>query len=151
MKINTHDLSNIAQPRKMHNKRSDSTTGQFGALLEKAMTPQNGQASATSAPPPIQNLSSLSFVVPTAVDRSQTVNQIDELLNVVESYRTKMADPTVSLKAIYPLVEQMEKKTAELAPAVEALPEGDKLKEILNRVLVTSTVEIIKFNRGDYV
>jgi len=45
----------------------------------------------------------------------------------------------------------MEKKTAELIPTLESLPDGDKLKDILNQALVTSTVEIIKFNRGDYV
>ena len=69
----------------------------------------------------------------------------------IESYQLKMADPKVSLKEVYPLVQQMEKKTTELVPAVEALRDGDKLKEILNRALVASTVEIIKFNRGDYV
>ncbi|MBE0556604.1 MAG: hypothetical protein IH628_05160 [Proteobacteria bacterium] len=115
------------------------------------MNPQSGQAPATGAHPPLQMLSNVNFIAPTATERSQAVKKIDELLNVIESYQAKIADPKVSLKEIYPLVQQMEKKTAELVPAAEALPDGDKLKEILNRVLVASTVEIIKFNRGDYV
>ncbi len=150
MKINIQEIPGVAQTQKTH-KQHDTPAGGFDQLLEKAMNPQSGQTPATSALPPLQSLSSLSFVVPTAAERTQTVKGIDELLNVIESYQTKMADPKVSLKEIYPLVQQMEKKTAELVPASEALPDGDKLKEILNGVLVASTVEVIKFNRGDYV
>ncbi len=150
MKINIQDMPGVAQTQKTL-KRQDTPTGGFGQLLEKAMNPQSGRAPATSALPPLQSLSNVSFVVPTVTERSQTVKSIDELLNVIESYQVKMADPKVSLKEIHPLVQQMEKKTSELAPVAEALPDGDKLKEILNRVLVASTVEIIKFNRGDYV
>ncbi len=150
MKINIQEIPGVAQTQKTL-KRQDTPTGGFDQLLEKAMNPQSGRAPATSALPPLQSLSNVSFVVPTAAERSQTVKHIDELLNVIESYQVKMADPKVSLKEIYPLVQQMEKKTAELVPAAEALPDGDKLKEILNRILVASTVEVIKFNRGDYV
>ena len=150
MKINIQEIPGVAQTRKTH-KQHNTPTGGFDQLLEKAMNPQSGQASATSTLPPLQILSNVNSVVPTATERSQTVKSIDELLNVIESYQVKMADPKVSLKQMYPLVQQMEKKTTELAPAAEALPDGDKLKEILNRVLVSSTVEVIKCNRGDYV
>ncbi len=150
MKINIQDVPGVAQTQKPH-KQQNTPTGGFDQLLEKAMTAQNGQGAAASALPPLQSLSGASFVVPGAAEQSQTVKNVDELLNVIESYQTKMADPRVSLKEIYPLIQQMEKKTAELAPVAEALPTGDKLKEILDRTLVASTVEIIKFNRGDYV
>lgn len=150
MKINIQEMPGVAQTQKPL-KQHDMPTGGFEQLLEKAMNPQSAQAPTTSALPPLQSLSSVSFVAPSAAEHSQTVKDINELLNVVESYQAKMTDPKVSLKAIYPLVQQMEKKTTELVPASEALPDGDKLKEILNRVLVASTVEIIKFNRGDYV
>jgi hypothetical protein len=150
MKINIQDMPGIAQTQKTL-KQNNTPTGGFEQVLEKAMSPQSGQTQATSALPPLQCLSNVGFVVPTAAERSQTVQRIDDLLNVIETYQAKMADPRVSLKETYPLVEQMEKKTAELAPVAEALPAGDKLKEILNRVLVASTVEVIKFNRGDYL
>ncbi len=81
----------------------------------------------------------------------QTVQNIDGFLNIMEAYERKMTDPQASLKDAYPLVQQMEKKTAELIPTLESLPDGDKLKDILNQALVASTVEVIKFNRGDYV
>jgi hypothetical protein len=34
---------------------------------------------------------------------------------------------------------------------MESLPEGDGARDLLNRILVTASVEAIKFNRGDYL
>jgi hypothetical protein len=150
MKINIQDISGITQPHKTH-QQPQSTAGTFDEFLEKALTPQSGQVASTGALPPLESLSSLNFAVPSRVDRTQTVNHIDEFLSIIESYQKQMADPKASLKDAYPFVQQMEKKTAELIPTLESLPEADKLKDILNRVLVASTVEVIKFNRGDYV
>ncbi len=150
MKINPQDLSSIIQSIKPH-QQPQSTTGRFDEFLEKALTPQSGQAAPAGALPPLQSLGNLNFAIPDGVDRMQTVNHINEFLNIMESYQGKMADPQASLTDAYPFVQQMERKAAELIPTLESLPAADKLKDILNRALVTSTVEVIKFNRGDYV
>lgn len=150
MKIDTHELPAVTQQRKTY-QQPQSPAGRFDALLEKAMNPQSGQTSAAGGLPPLQGLSRVNFAMPPGVDRTQTVKQIDEFLTIMESYQQKMADPTASLKDASPYVQQMGKKAADLLPVMESLPAGDKLKDILNRVLVASTVEIIKFNRGDYV
>ena len=150
MRINIQDPSGIIQPQTKP-QQSKSSVGGFDECLEKAMIPQNGQAASANALPPLQSLSSLSIAIPSGVDRMQTVKNIDSLLNIMEAYERKMAQPQASLKDAYPFVQQMEKKTAELIPALESLPEEDTLKDILNRTLVASTVEIIKFNRGDYI
>lgn len=150
MKITTQDISGVTQAHKPH-QQPQSTAGRFDEFLEKAMTPQSGQVASTGALPPLQSLSSLSFAAPSGVDQVQTVKHIDEFLNIMQSYQERMADPKASLKDAYPFVQQMEKKTAELLPAFEQLPAGDKLKDILNQALVASAVEVIKFNRGDYV
>lgn len=153
MKINIQDIiSNVTQPNKTP-QQPQATAGRFDEILEKALTPQpqSGQVASTGALPPLDSLSSLNFTVPSGVDRAQTVNHIDEFLGIMESYQKQMADPKASLKDAYPFVQQMEKKAAELIPTLESLPAADKLKDILNRALVASTVETIKFNRGDYV
>jgi hypothetical protein len=62
-----------------------------------------------------------------------------------------MEDSRTSLKETATTVSQMEQQTKELLPVLESLPEGDGIKDLLNRLLVTSTVETIKFNRGDYL
>jgi len=149
MKIYTQDTSGIIQPPKKH--QGKSSVGGFEELLEKAMTPQTEQKVSANALSPLQGLSRVSLNIPSDADRVQTVNTIDKFLNIMEAYERKMADPRASLKDAYPLLQQMEAKATELIPTLESLPEGDKLKDILNRTLVASTVEIIKFNRGDYV
>ncbi len=150
MKIYTQDTAGIVQPPRKH-QQGKSAVGGFDELLEKAMTPQGGQAVSANALAPLQGLSGLNLTVPSGVDRAQTVESIDKFLHLMEAYERKMADPRASLKEAYPLLRQMEAKATELIPTLESLPEGDKLKDILNRTLVASTVEVIKFNRGDYV
>lgn len=150
MKIKATETADITQTQKTH-QQNTSSAGRFDEFLEKAMTPHRGSTASASALSPLQSLSSLSIAVSSDVNHMQTVKNIDGFLNIMESYQTKMADPKATLKDAYPLVQQMQKKTAELIPTCESLPAGDKLKDILNQVLVASTVEIIKFNRGDYV
>jgi len=45
----------------------------------------------------------------------------------------------------------METEKETLAPVLNSLPPEDGLKDILNQALITSSLEVIKFNRGDYV
>lgn len=151
MKINVKDLSGVAQPHKTQ-QQPQSPAGRFDEILEKALTPpKGGPVASAGALPPLQSISGMSFAVSSGVDRMQTVSNINEFLSIMESYQKEMANPKASLKDAYPFVQQMEKKMAELIPALESLPATDKLKDILNRALVASTVEVIKFNRGDYV
>jgi hypothetical protein len=150
MKINTQETTGIALPRKPHQQPVANGTG-FDELLEKAMMPQSAQPATSSALSSLQSISPLNFAIPTGMPNSEQVQHVDKLLNIMESYQAAMADPRASLKDAYPLVQMMEKKTAELLPVLESLPAGDKLKDILNQALITSTVETIKFNRGDYV
>jgi hypothetical protein len=150
MKINTQDLPGVTQAHKTQ-QQPQSTAGRFDEFLEKALTPQSGQVASAGDLPPLQSLSSMNFAVSTGVDRIKAVSNITEFLSIMESYQKQMADPKASLKDAYPFVQQMEKKMTELIPTLESLPATDKLKDILNHALVASTVEVIKFNRGDYV
>jgi len=68
-----------------------------------------------------------------------------------ENYQKQMEDPRISLKETSTIVSQLEQQTQELLPVLETLPEGNGITDLLNRLLVTSTVETIKFNRGDYL
>ena len=76
---------------------------------------------------------------------------MDHFLTLLEKYHKQMEDPRISLKETSTIVSQLEQQTQELLPILETLPEGDGIKDLLNRLLVTSTVETIKFNRGDYL
>ena len=75
----------------------------------------------------------------------------DRLVDRLENYRLKLADPQASLKSIQPLLDDMAASSEKLAPKLEHLDEGDPLKDILNRSLVMVALEITRFNRGDYL
>jgi hypothetical protein len=76
---------------------------------------------------------------------------IDRLVDRLENYRFKLADPQVSLKSIQPLLDDIAALSEKLATRLEHLNEGDPLKDILNRSLVMASLEMTRFNRGDYL
>ena len=45
----------------------------------------------------------------------------------------------------------MDKLKETLEPVLDSLPDDEKLKDIVNQTLVTASLEITKFYRGDYI
>jgi hypothetical protein len=86
-----------------------------------------------------------------SVTRMETLDRADKLLAILDDYTAKLADPRYTLKEIQELVVGMETEKNLLLPLMESLPEGDGARDLLNRILVTASVESIKFNRGDYL
>ncbi|SPD74830.1 conserved hypothetical protein [uncultured Desulfobacterium sp.] len=84
-------------------------------------------------------------------EKTRIVEGAHGLLDIFSEYQHKLADPSCSLKDIAPLVNQMELDNASLISALNLLPDGDRLKGIINQILIASSLEVLKFNRGDYV
>jgi len=83
--------------------------------------------------------------------RMAIIKGAERLLDTLDNYQQKLADPEVTLKDIFSFIDEMKEENKNMVSVFNSLPDGDKLKEILNQVLITSSIEIIKFNRGDYV
>jgi hypothetical protein len=79
------------------------------------------------------------------------VDRAEGLLDTLDEYQEKLANPEFTLRDISPLICEMEAGNEILTSAVNTLSDGEALKNILNQVIITSSVEIIKFNRGDYL
>lgn len=101
--------------------------------------------------PPVQNIPTIPFDQILHVDTAQGIERVEQFLNLIEEYHRKLGDTNSTLKEFHPLVSGMEREAAKITPLLDSLPEGDGLKDILNRAVVTATVEAIKFNRGDYL
>ncbi|MEN6375059.1 MAG: hypothetical protein ABFD75_09805 [Smithella sp.] len=149
MKITTNEISAL-QPTSGRNTEKVSKEG-FQDILNEKMgnSPVNAKPSATL--PPLNNLASIHFETANQPDKKQILSRMDGFLTLLENYQKQMEDPRISLKETSTIVSQLEQQTQELLPLLEALPERDGIKDLLNRLLVTSTVETIKFNRGDYL
>ncbi|NIS16893.1 MAG: hypothetical protein GWN96_11840, partial [candidate division Zixibacteria bacterium] len=77
--------------------------------------------------------------------------RVDNLLNLLDNYRDQLADSQVTLRSIEPVINMIEKEKEQLSSVLEFLPNEDGLKDIVNRTLITASLEVIKYNRGDYI
>ncbi len=149
MKITPHDISSLHQGS---TEKTDRVSGKgFQDILNEKMGQTPAKAGQAAALPPMSNLDSIRFDLASQPDEKQTLHRMDRFLTLLETYQTQMDDPRVSLKETSTVVSQMERELPELLPLLDALPEGSGIKDLLNQLLVTSAVETIKFNRGDYL
>jgi hypothetical protein len=120
----------------------------FGDILKEKLAPAPGATASGIG---------LSLVAPTQIQpvaeapANRLAGRVEHYLDLLDDYRRQLADPRVSLKGLDATVREMESGKDALAPALGLLPEDDGIKDILNRTLVTASLEIIKFRRGDYL
>jgi hypothetical protein len=92
----------------------------------------------------------LQGVTPLTQETAPVLEQVERLLDVLEEYQQRLGSPNITPDALQTIVTTMEEQNRGLAAILVDLPDGDNLKELLNRVLVASVVEVEKFKRGDY-
>ena len=78
------------------------------------------------------------------------MGRADQLLVLLESLQKNLSGPGLSLKEAFDSMKAIEDGADELTPLLESLPEGD-FRDFLNRLVITASVEAIKFRRGDYL
>ena len=118
----------------------------------KASVEETAKHSAKIPPTPmIQPISAINFQSLSREDKRITIDRVDNLLNLLDDYRRQLADPQVTLRHIEPLMNSIEKEKEQLSSVLDSLKSEDGLKDIVNRTLVTASLEIVKYNRGDYI
>ena len=149
MKITTNEIS-FLQPNSGRNTEKVSGEG-FQNILNEKMGNSPVNTNPSTALPPMSNLASIRFEPTSQPDKKQILSRMDRFLTLLETYQKQMENRQITLKETATIVSQMEQQMQELLPVLESLPDGDEIRDLLNRLLVTSTVESIKFNRGDYL
>ncbi len=76
--------------------------------------------------------------------------QVDQALSALDKYSEAMADPSLNLKQISPLVQDLEKEVEKLTRLSQELPKEHRLKDLVDQTAVLASVEAAKFNRGDF-
>jgi hypothetical protein len=84
-------------------------------------------------------------------DPEFAIDHIENMINLLDQYRHKLADPQINLKQIDPIINEIARENNSLASLADSLPAADELKYILNRTMVTASLEVTKFYRGDYL
>jgi hypothetical protein len=125
---------------------------EFSAMLKEAIDDDPSKnIEGSKKPQMINRAAKVQFNTLFAVKDDLLVERTEKFLNLLEEYQNKLMDSRASLRDVHPLIERLESEKDALVPILDSLPEGEGLKEVLNNALVTSSVEIFKFNRGDYV
>ena len=146
MKIERTDSLQHPQPGGKK-KNADPTGERFGDILEKTIS----KSVSTLQTGPLKSLPPLGGIagfIP-AADKTDLVGRADRLLDLLESYQKKFSGTGLSLQDAYISMKAIEDRADELAPHIENLPEGDNFRDFLNRLVITASVEAIKFRRGD--
>jgi hypothetical protein len=96
-------------------------------------------------------LTGLEPALPDPSNGQITADHIEKLINLLDLYRDKLADPRISLKQLDPHITEMNREMESLGPVLDSLPADDGLRTVLNQTMVTLSLEISKFYRGDYI
>jgi len=121
--------------------------GKFGEILKDSLK----QAPASEPATVTGGAVSVRFQPADPVPAGSVMSRLEGFLDLMSDYRSKLADPRVSLKGLEPAVRSLEQGREALSPLLASLPEGDGLRDILNQALVTTEMEIVRFRRGDYL
>ena len=134
------------------NRKTESTANkEFDTILKetvaKTQTPVAGLR-------PTKISHSVAVVPPISLspaDTRGTIDHIENLVNLLDQYRQKLADPRVTLREMEPLIQKMAEEKENLGPVLDSLQDDEGLKPVLNQTLVAASLEIAKYYRGDYV
>lgn len=151
MKIsNNDDVVNGVQRDKTP-KQPLSAQADFSAVLKETIETATRAQQAAQPSAVVGSVLSGNMQNLPALDKPSTIKRLENVLELLDDYRRKLTDPNVTLKDIQPLISTLENENKELKPQLNELARGDKLKQILNQTLITTSLEVIKFNKGDYI
>jgi type III secretory pathway component EscV len=130
-------IPNEIPPIEQHSaKKTAKISGEgFQDILKGKMEKVPAADEKSFAIPPSSNLASIRFNLGNQTDTKQTLVRMDRFLNLLETYQKQMEDPRITLKETSSIIDQLERQTQELLPVLESLPEGDGIKDLLNRLL----------------
>jgi hypothetical protein len=146
MKIERTDSLQHPQPGGK-TKNADPTGEHFGDILAKSIS----RSISASAPGPLQSLPPAGGIAVfiAAADKKELVGRADQLLDLLESYQKDISGSGLPLQDAYISMKAIEDRADELNTYIENLPEDDDFRDFLNRLVITASVEAIKFRRGD--
>ncbi len=132
-------------------KTQHTACKEFGTILRETAEKTKPVALAPLQTTFINPLPGLQPASSSASDHPFVANRIEDMINILDGYREKLADPRITMKQLDPDIKEMTRGMENLAHVLESHPADEGLRNILNRTIVTISLEIGKFYRGDYI
>lgn len=123
----------------------------FQELLKEAVNDGSAPEIERSPNTLLGSLSPIQLNPASIPNNNVIAERIDKFLGLLDNYRRSLGDPQLTLKKVDAVVKELDNEKERLQPILDTMPEGDRLKDVLNQTLVTAATEIMKFKRGDYV
>ena len=151
MKIDNNDpiLKNLFPETKINPK--PPADKEFGTILKESVGNLKKEVTGPRQTNFINPLNGVQMSTSSSFDKQFALDRIENLIGLLDQYRHKLADPDITLKNIDPIIRQIDQETENLAPVLDSLPEGEEIKDLINQTLVTASLEVVKFHRGDYI
>ena len=132
-------------------QKEQARKADFKDILKASVERTTHHSAKIQRPPLINPVSAIRFHPLSSEDKSTTVEHVDNLLNLLDNYRKQLADPQVTLRSIEPVMNTIVKEKEQMSSVLDSLTNEDGLKDIVNRTLITASLEVIKYYRGDYI
>lgn len=84
-------------------------------------------------------------------ERKQVLEELKQTLDIVDFYAARLADSSLSINGINPLIGHLEDRLEILRNMESAPGMPEKLRPVISDMVITIGTEIAKFKRGDYV
>ena len=151
MKIDGNDeiLKSGYNPKTSKNEQASEAD--FNHILKESVEKSTETPSEIQPTTLLDPISAIRFNPLSSQDNDITLDRVENLLNLLEKYRQQLRDPQVTLKTIEPLMSTIAAEKDQLSEKLDSISNEDGLKDILNQTLITASLEVIKFNRGDYI
>jgi hypothetical protein len=124
---------------------------EFGRILKETVENTQKPGAGPRQTAFINPLASVWRTAQGSPDPEFAIDRIENMINLLDQYRHKLADPQMNLKQIDPIINEIARENDGLASLADSLPAAAELKNILDRTMVTASLEITKFYRGDYL
>ncbi len=149
MKIKTDVPSRIVTEQVGKRPKQKEAT-KFGEILQRTIESTETQTQKGAGAQAVAGLQGIQASGVIEEQRAPVLERVEQLLDTLEEYQRNLGSASIPAESLMPLVSRMEDHNKALAAVLVTLPDGDNLKDVLNRVLITSVVEVEKFKRGDY-
>jgi len=164
--MKVHDGKNVQQAvRPKPQNKIDKKGGDFKKILSEAQSKIGGSPGKNKLSPDeiqklnfrLQNAGAVNkiegsdFSEHLGKSHGAEIKKVEKFLDLMESYVQALSDPQKNLREIAPIVKSLESEKEKLVAWGESLPEDNILKHIVNQTVILSAMEVLRFNRGDYL
>ncbi len=151
MEIDTNDPVLMSVCPEVDKKAEKSSGSEFGKIFEDLIENKDKIDSGGEKAPLINKISAIQLSPFLPVGENSIIESAEKMLDMLDEYQRKLANPEATLREISPLVNKLEMDKEGLVSAVNSFNVGEELKDILSHMVIISSIEIIKFKRGEYV